>query len=300
MVYVVTGDNSFMIQEYVRTTIAQFSGDEVIRLDGDSLTTEQLPDIFTGISLFASQRLVILRAVSANKPLWESLPEWLEKTDNETLLVEPKLDKRTKTYKWLEKHATMVDYRELPPYELEAWLITLAREKNLDLTSNIARFLVEYVGADQWQLMYAVEKIVLSQQKPDEALIRSLIEPTPQATSFEVLDAVFAGDRTRLEALLETVMRDEDPYQFFGLLVSQIYALALVQAGKGKPQDVIAKEGGVHPFVIRKLSPIAQRVHQSDIRDMTTRLAELDANMKSLSTPPWVQLRAFLLAITVQ
>lgn len=297
MVYLLAGENTYEAERRLKELVAQFGGD-VERVDGSELTSEQLPDLLAGVTLFSSDRHIVIKNASQNKPVWTALGEWFERgVDTDIVLVEKSPDRRTKTYKWLEKHATFFECKELPQAELEKWFVAAAKHRELVMPPVLARFVIEYVGTDQWQLSHVLEKIQLSNRTPDEALIRELIEPTPQATSFEVLDAAFSGDTSRLERLLETVMDDSDPYQFFGLLASQVYALALIHAGADKPRDAVAKAGNIHPFVISKLTPIARRLSRGSLQTLATRLGELDANMKLLATPPWLQLRVFLLSL---
>jgi len=103
MVYLLTGENTFEIERQLKKLVAGYDGD-VERIDGEELSIDRLPDLLSGITLFSSQRLVVIKSASGNKSLWATLSEWLEKgVDNDLVLVETHPDKRTKTYKWLEK-----------------------------------------------------------------------------------------------------------------------------------------------------------------------------------------------------
>lgn len=294
MIYLLTGENTFEIERRLKELVVQFEGD-VERVDGEELAIEQLPDLLSGVTLFSSTRLVVIKNASSNKSVWSALGEWFEKgVSNECILVESHPDKRTKTYKWLEKNAEVTTCKELQPFEAVKWVEKEANERGLECTKTAAEFLVDYVGMDQWRLDSELTKLLLSGKTITEDVIRDIAEPTPQATSFELLDAAFRGQTKEMERLFETVSRQEDPYMFFGLLAGQIYALALVKTAKGKRPDDIAKVTGVHPFVIRKVSGLAGMMTLSSLQALTNRLAELDANMKSRSVEPWTQVYSFL------
>ncbi len=98
MITLLSGENSFEIDRQLRQIVAEFGG-AAEKFDGVELEVRQLPDLLMGMSLFAAQRLVIIRELSANKGVWEVLPEWLERQSEDThvVLIEPKPDKRTKT-----------------------------------------------------------------------------------------------------------------------------------------------------------------------------------------------------------
>lgn len=306
MIYLLTGENTYEIERRLGELVAEFDGD-VERVDASELTLEGLPDLLAGVTLFSTRRLVVIKNVSQNKPLWTALGEWLDKgVDNDLVLVEPKPDKRTKTYKLLEKQAEVLAAKELQSYEAVQWLLKLtpfqgqSLFQGLSLKREMAEFFVEYVGTDQWRLESELNKLILTGKPVTKELIREIVEPTPQATSFELLDAAFRGHTEEMNRLFETVSQDEDPYMFFGLVAGQIYALALTKTGAGKRPDEIAKEAGVHPFVVQKVSGLARNMSKDELKALVSRLAELDANMKSRAVPPWTQVYSFLRSLGQQ
>lgn len=297
MVYLLTGENTFELERRLGELVAGFDGD-VERVDGEGLQIEQLPDLLSGVTLFSSKRLVVIKNASSNKSLWAVLGEWLEKeVGNDLVFVELHPDKRTKTYKWLEKHATVFLAKELALREAVQWVVDEASKRKVALSSELAPFFVDYVGVDQWRLASELEKLALGGGGIDKDRIRELVEPTPQATSFELLDAAFAGHHEAIEQLLSIVSRQEDPYMFFGLLSGQVYALLLMKTAGSKRPEAIAEEAGIHPFVLRKVSGLAARLSMAQVRRIVAELAELDANMKSRPTEPWTQIQAMLLLL---
>lgn len=294
MIHLLTGENTFEIERRLQELVAGFDGD-VERVDGEDLQLEQLPDLLSGVTLFSSKRLVVIKNASSDKSLWAILGEWLEKgAENDLVFVESNPDKRTKTYKWLEKHADVMTCRELQPFEAVKWVQAQTHLQGLSLKNEVAEFFVDYVGTDQWRLESELNKLLLSGKTITNDVIRDIVEPTPQATSFELLDAAFRGQTKEMERLFETVSRGEDPYMFFGLLAGQVYALALVKTAKGKRHEEIVKATGVHPYVLKKVSGLAAEITPESLRDLIVRLAELGANMKSRSVEPWTQVYSFL------
>lgn len=299
MVYLLAGENTYEIEQHLKKIVDQFD-EEVEKFDGSELTIDMLPDLFLGQTLFATKRLIIIKNASKNRQVWGVLSEWLTKVgETIVILVEENLDKRTKTYKWLQKNAEVSESRNLNPREAVEWVLRQGNIilKDVTLAKGVAEFLVQYVGVDQWQLLSELEKLRLSGREPSESLIRELIEPTPQATSFELLDAAFAHNHVLLEQHLSVVSRSEDPHMFFGLLSSQIYALALLQSADGRRQNEIAQVAGIHPYVLQKISPLAEQTSREQLSRLINKLANLDTNLKSQAVDPWIQIRSFLLQI---
>lgn len=297
MITLLTGPNSYAIAEAIRERTRIFDG-EVEKLDGAELEPRNLPDLFMGASLFSTQRLIVLRGTSANKTLWTELEQWIERVPSETeiILVETNPDKRTKTYKLLQKHATITEYSEPNEAELAAWLQAQARARGVELQTDLLRYFIGYVGRDQWRLMSEFDKLLLADKPLSKELIQDIAEPYPEATAFELLDAVFSGSESRVNELLALLREREDPYQFFGLLSSQVLALFAIVSGGSRRPDEIARDMALHPFVVRKLGSVANKLGKKSIERLIDALAHADERIKTTGVDPWRQLEITLLA----
>ena len=295
MVTLLTGPNSYAIAESIRLKKTSFDG-EAEAYDAGELEPRQLPDLFTGATLFSPRRLVIVKGAGANKTLWTELEAWIERVPQETdvLLVEAAPDKRTRTYKQLQKHGTIQEHAELDERGLTDWLQAHARRNGAELPPDAVRYLISYVGRDQWRLRNELEKLLLADRPITPRLIQDVTEPYPETSAFELLDAVFSGNVQRMHELIDLLSEREDPYQFFGLLSSQAVALlALTLAGSRRP-DEIAKDMGLHPFVVRKLGGTAKKLGQGGASRFVERLAYADERIKTSGVDPWKQLRNVL------
>ena len=100
-----------------------------------------------------------------------------------------------------------------------------------------------------------------------------------------------------MNSIFETVSRQEDPYMFFGLISSQVHAIALMKNAGGRSVYVVAKEAGANAYVLEKVEGLAATMSSRQIKSMVSRLAELDANIKSRGVDPWIQIRSFLVSL---
>lgn len=297
MITVLTGANTYAISEAIRERTAAFSG-EVEKLDASEVEPRSLPDLFMGATLFSPQRLIVLRGVSANKTLWTELEQWIGRVPEETeiLLVETNPDKRTRTYKLLQKHATIKEFGELSEAEVAGWLQVHARSAGAELPPDVLRYLISYVGRDQWRLRSELDKLLLADKPVTKDLIQDIAEPYPEATAFELLDSAFSGSDIRVHELLSLLREREDPYQFFGLLSSQVLALFAIVSGGSRRPDEIARDMALHPFVVRKLTTVANKLGKKSIERLIDQLAHADERIKTSGVDPWRQLEITLLA----
>jgi len=300
VITVLTGENSFESTRALEKIVATFRG-SAEKFDGDSLELQQLPDLFMGGTLFASERLVIIRTVSDNKSLWDVLPEWLGRVSDDVhvVLIEPKPDKRTKTYKELKKYATM---REFAPWGdrdvglAEKWVGEEAERQGVGIDNKSTQLLVARVGLDQWQLFHALEKLAaLGEITPQ--VIEAVVDATPTENVFNLLDAALRGDARKVSEMIATLQRTQDPFMTFGLLSGQVFQLAALSVAD-KPLNDVAKEIGAHPYALGKLAPHAQRLGRRGAKKLVTLFAATDTEMKSTGREPWLLIEKTLIKTT--
>ena len=300
MIQLLTGENSYEVRTRRNQVIAEFReahGDDAVSLvDGTTITRDELPQLLQGLNLFAPERLVVIDDANAQKEVWEALETYLASA-SDVLLVTTTVDKRTRTYKWLQKNAEHIDFKPIQGLPLEQWVVATARESGVELTPNVARYISEYTGGDQWSLTHDIEKLALSGKPVNPELVRELLIPNPAGSAFDLLDAALGKHSDQVDRLLDGVRSHEDPYRFFGLLSNQIFAILIIAAAGNRPADTIAKDSGLHPFVVRKTQSLARALSASERRRLAKIIATTDMQLKSSGTEPWVLITAALKSI---
>lgn len=279
--------------------VASFDG-AAEKIDGIELELKQLPDLLMGGTLFADKRLVIIKNISENKTLWAVLADWLPRVSEAVhlVLVDEKLDKRTKTYKDLQKYADIHEFKlwgERDSQQAETWAIEEAKSLGYELDKSNARLLVARVGVDQWLLHQALQKLaVVDNVTPD--VIEELIDANPTENVFNLFEAALKTDAPRVKRMLETLQLSEDPYRLFGLMSGQVFQL-LGLALTEKPSAEVAKDLGAHPFALQKLAPYAKKLGRPGAKKVFTAFIEADSAMKASMAEPWLLIERALLKI---
>jgi DNA polymerase-3 subunit delta len=292
MIRFLFGENDYALSRAttrVRDAFGEQHGDQSVSMhEGDQIELRDLPQFLQGQNLFADTKLTIIRGASSNKPLWEGLSDFLEGAgDIDVLFVEGKPDKRTRTFKWLQKHAEVRECKLLDERETITWLETESRRLGIECNHEIARFLVHHSGTDQWQLSNDLMKLSLANKPLSTDLIRELIEPNPSASVFDLLDAILSGRQADAQKMLDIVRTYEDPYRFMGLMISQLYALSLCVVADHRPSQQIAKDAGIHPYVAQKTQVLAKRIDRTRLQEIIDRVEECDLALKSTGADPW-------------
>lgn len=309
MIYLIHGENAYL-QEVELQKITKATGVAPERIDVDALSLNTLADLVRGGSLFATKRLVVIRELSSDAMLFGRLAEWAGEVPDETtiVLLERKLDKRTKAYKAIIKAATVITADSLTERDVRMaveWLRTVAKQYNVSLSSAqvsqmVERALVASEKAssrviDQMQLAHAVKALAGTKEVSDD-MIATVLPQAMVDSVFDMLEIAARRESTRLDILLSDMARTEDGHRAFALLSGQWAQLAAVATLGGSSQS-IATELGLHPFVAKKMQEMANRFTSSEIRTLTQLLTDLDIATKTSQAGPWDAAYRFLYAI---
>jgi DNA polymerase-3 subunit delta len=253
-----------------------------------------------GATLFADKRLVIIKNLSDNKTLWTNFVDFIPRVSDDVhlVIVEPKPDKRTKTYKDLQKVATIQEFKvwgERDDRLAEEWVIKEAKNLGFELDKKSAQTLVRQIGVDQWQLFRALEKLAMV-DIVSPVVIAQIIDANPTENVFHLFDAALKGNSAKVQQMIATFQLTEDPYRLFGLLSGQVFQLVALVLGE-KSSGEVAKDIGVHPYALSQLAPHAKGLGKSKVKRIVDAFAEADADMKSLGVEPWVLLERALLKV---
>lgn len=299
MIIVLTGENSFEIARAIQRVESQFHG-KAEKIDGHMVEPKNLPDLLLGGTLFDPQRLVIIKDLSENKASWEMLGQWTGRIseDIQVVIVEPKLDKRTKTYKELQKAAKVHEFKlwgERDQSTAERWVGAEAKELQVPIDTSMVKYLVSRVGVDQWALFRALEKLAVIGAVNKES-IDHYIDAQPTENVFNLFEAALKGDAKQVRDMLEVLSVGEDAYRLFGLLAGQAYQVAAL-AISDRTSAEVAKDIGAHPFAVGKMAPYAKKFGRTGASVVIQVFAEADHAMKTMTIDPWLLIERALIKV---
>lgn len=309
MIYLLHGENLFARDQ----ALARIVGDgEAERYLGDEIDESRLVDIFAGATLFATERTVLIDDLSGNKSMWALLPDRLQQLDDTTTVVlcETRLDKRTKAYKQLQKHAKVID---CTPWTLrqsrqaEQWLGDYAREHDVTLSQQqITQLVARAVRPgldDQPVIDQSLLATVVAQLRHAPALTDDVIDTVMAGEShdnvFGLLQAALDGDQQQLDTMIDRLQHHQDGHRVMALLSSQgiqLAGLVLARESGVTNTDQIASDLGAHSYALRQLTGQAARMNRTDAQAVIERLAWADERLKR-GAQPWQLIRTILATI---
>lgn len=299
MIKLLTGENSFEIEAELKA-ITYNSKLKPEKIDGSTLDVKDLPDLLTGSTLFANKRLVIIKNLSENTQIWTDFADWIPRISNDIdlVLVEARPDKRTRTYKELQKAGLVKEsvlWTDRDVARASQWIAETAKQKDIELNKKCVQLLIDRIGLDQWQLWHAIEKLSLL-NSIDEETIKNVIDISPTENVFNLLESALRSDKISIQRIIRVLENSEDPYRLFGLLSGQVYQLALL-AVSSKTPSTAAGDIGAHPYALSRLAPYAKKLGRVGSRKAISYFADTDNDMKLSASDPWLLIERALLNV---
>lgn len=301
-----TGANDFARKAELGAIFAAFLADNdamaVERLDGDDASAERLQEAVASLPFLTDRKLVILREPGKQKAWAEHIAEILPNIADTTdvIIVEPKLDKRLSYYKTLKKSTDFREFSELDAFGLAAWAVQYVKQQGGGLASGDAKSLVDCLGNNQQLLKSELDKLLAYSPQITGQTIGLLVEPMPQSTVFELLDAAFQGQTAKaMQLYREQRALKVEPQAIIAMLAWQLHALAVVKAAGSRPADDIARDAKLNPFVVRKTAALARNLSLAQLRGFVKQLLELDIKTKTVSIDADEALQFYLLKLAM-
>lgn len=283
------GPNNYLLGKSLRAKrdnfTKQYSDLALEVIDGEEASPGQISGSLESVPFLSPKKLLIIKRLSANKQASENIEEILDLKNDTTdlIIVEPKPDKRSSYYKKLQKSTNLEEFKEPDLQTLAKWLVSEAKSLGGTLSFSDANFLVERVGAIQQLLSTELQKLINYDPSITRTSIELLTEASPQGTVFNLLDAAFSGERKKTLKLYESQRAQKiEPQAILAMIVWQLNIVALVSASKKTPNE-IAKDTGLHPFVLGKAANISRRLPRRELITTLDNLCQLDQQLKSQS-----------------
>jgi DNA polymerase-3 subunit delta len=306
-VMTLTGENAFGLKAELDTLVATFvatHGDLALeRIDGEEAEPDRISEALTSLPFLAERKMVLLRRPGANKQFAEQAEQLLTDVPETTdvIIVEPKLDKRSSYFKYLQKKTDFREHKALDILGLAPWLVQQAKVQRGNITPSDARYLAERVGPNQQLLVSELEKLLLHDKNITRQAIDLLTEPTPQSTVFQLLEAAFAGNAKRaLQLYDEQRALKVDPLAIIAMLAWQLHILALIKTAGTRNGQAIASEAKLSPYVIQKSQSIARNLGLTELKKLVHDLLVIDRRLKRESIDADEALKNYLLMLATR
>jgi DNA polymerase III subunit delta len=283
MIITLTGNNYYLLRRRLDELVNKFVDEHgelaVERIDAEEAEPRAVLDAAQSLPFLAGRKLVIVRSLSANKIASEQIEQIISSSGDGTDIIfyEPSPDKRTAVFKVLKSQTQLEEYAELDTQGLAGWLAGEAEKSGSQISRADANYLVERVGNNQELLANELDKLLIYDPQINRQTIDLLTVKNPQSKVFDLLDAMFSGNKQRaLQLYDEQRLQKVEPQAIIALLGWQLNLISLAKFGQGKTANQIAKDAGVSPYPVQKAQRLASKIDETTLKRLVHQALEID------------------------
>jgi DNA polymerase III subunit delta len=320
-IYIFLGNDDYAIRKRATKFNAIFSDPtsadmNTSRLDARTVSENDLNNAIGSMPFLASQRLVVLDAVSkkyTGLAGHKKFIEFLETVPPSTLLVLVEVDdikEREIPNHWLVKWAAKNGDKAksesflLPKQrEMPGWILAEAKRQGGQIEPAAAARLAEMVGEDPRQAAQEITKL-LTYVNFAHAIGIEDVEAVSITSAgvdvFELVDALGTRNGRQAQKLLRQLLDERDAFELFGMVVRQFRLLLMardaIEEGGGLREVTAAL--GQHPFVAEKVFGQARRFEMDSLRGIYRHLLVMDESAKTGVMSLDLALETFVVELT--
>ncbi len=287
MIRVLLGGNSYLKQLELTNIVKSFVDkytDNIERFDASELDNlDTIINAVRSVSFLDSKKLVIIKNFCSFRALLENIESFIQAVaeSTELILIDEKIDKRSKAYRYLTDNTDISYYNQLESNNLIKWVGSQAKTQRADINFSNAKYLVELLGPNQQLIKNELDKLILSGSAINKQLIDEMVEPRAQSRIFDLLEALFRGDSKKAwELYLDQRAQGEEPQKIIAMITWQLQQLVLAVFAKNKTTATLIK-AGVSPYTARKSLEMSHSISKDDLKNFIKDLAELDLQSKT-------------------
>ncbi len=168
--------------------------------------------------------------------------------------------------------------------QLAPWVQHRARAAGLHLTPAGERELVALVGRDLWRLAAEIDKLRLyaGDAPVDDVAVRGLVAATPEATVFQLVDAVVEGRPRDALRALATVRQAEESRRILSMIARQVRMLVVAREilDQGGEERQVREALRTPEFVAQRAVRQARRLTQAQADWAVQRILDADVSIQ--------------------
>lgn len=219
------------------------------------------------------------------------------------LVHNDKLDERKKIVKSVKSAGTVLAFNPLGAEELLRWVEKGIRDRGCVMAPGAAEALIANAGTGLQGLTGEMDKLCLFAGQGgtvDTAAVESLVHRGTEQNVFALVEDIanLRLDKA-LNTLYELLKQREEPIKIAALISRQFRIILQVKdlSGLSYSQGQIASQLGLHPYAVKIAGEQARKFSSDRLRQILSRLADLDYEMKTGAVDKVLGLEMFMLRL---
>jgi len=289
MILYLYGNNSYAINKQLNLILQKYldknqTEGDFVKYDMSEASANSLIADLAVVPMFASSRLVFAENIGKAKLTPAQLEQITSIAPESTNLVLTDIspDKRTTAFKELKKLPGAKEFAQLSDDALVRWVVAEAVSNKSKIDSATARYLIDYVGKDQWTLHNEIAKLASFKSDISRHSIDKLASPSIDSTTFTMAEALVKKDykkaikiydELKLYGNADQLIQGSIIYQYRTIMLAILNDSELTRAYK------------VSPYPLQKARSLAGKMNIDDIKRAYQVIAKADLATKTGELP---------------
>lgn len=266
-------------------------------VDGDSINSQNIIDLLTSPTLFASSRTIFIKRTYRNKDrkdLTENIVDILKEGKGDDLIIfweDQKIRSNTKYYKFFKKQKAVEEISDLNKRTFFTWLRKELEKNHLKIDQAVIKELAERTNYDPERCKSQIEKFKLN--NPDKIIEKEDIEiltaDTLEKEIWDLTDAINQQDKEKSISILERLSsQSTDANYILAMLARNLRLLYLAKhlSDEGKSYKEISSLLKIPPFTTPSLIKATSKYSEKKIALLYSKLSSLDFQIKTGKIEP--------------
>lgn len=291
-VYLLYGDDAYLTESLRKQLVFAIAGDDTMNfmsLSGKPDNIAALKDFTDTLPFLAEHRLVLLSDTGFFKSTDDRVIDWLTSLPvySHVIFQETDVDKRSRTYKSVEKTGHAAELNHPRRDQAEKWVLAFLKRRGMNITREAYGFICDNLPEDMYAMESELTKICDYKEDCKEISlsdVRDIMTVLIENRIFEMTEAVSAHDRKKALKLYDDLIAlKEAPMRILFLInrsLNQVYT-AKKMSEENASRDEIIKALGIRPFVLNKLLSFGRKESSAALSKLVGFGLDLEMRVKS-------------------
>jgi len=240
--------------------------------------------------MFKEKKLIILKKIFSNQHFktnfLKDIKDLIVLEDIIVIFEDEKVSSSDSLFKALKKKTQYQEFKKLEGELVKNWARKEFKKYQAKIQPQALSKLIDFVGNDLWQLSNEIKKLI-SYKKGKEILTRDvelLVRPKINSDIFETIDHIASKKKKKaLELLHKHLEKGDSPLYLLSMISYQFRNLLAIKdlVERNQSPYFFGKKAGLHPYVIKKSYPLAQKFTSEELKKIYQKILEVDFNIKT-------------------
>jgi DNA polymerase-3 subunit delta len=304
-VYLLMGEESFYIDklsEYIADNILDESEKAFNQLILYGKDTDAQSIIYAASRppMMASHQIIIIKEAQhlESKDI-EKMEFYFTSPLSTTIMVlcfkDKTIDKRTKTYKEIEKKGVVLETVKLYDNEIVEWTTNYLRQKGASISPSAAVILADHIGADLSRIVGELDKLFILLPENNKTITAEHIEKnigiSKEYNVYALGSAILSGNVLNANKIINYYAKNPKNGPMTLIMsslfmeFSRVLKYQVIKRSKGTQSKDIVSQLGIAPFFLKNYEQAAMKYPISKVIQIIGLLREYDMKSKGWNNP---------------